>query len=84
MPVTNREVVDAWKSSASAVNHRKSFSTDGQRLWSYALLIGDTCKESGTKILRDYTAKGRWGFQSQTTSCHVGIARQYAAEIVDS
>jgi len=46
-------------------------------------LIGDTAEYKGraVKILRDYSASGEWGYQSQTTSKHVGYARQYAHEL---
>ena len=82
MAVRNREVVESWKNSAPASNHRKSLRTDGSKLWSYELMIGDTCKETGIKVLRDYTANGKWGKKSQTTSCHVGLAKM-AAGLVD-
>ena len=75
---TNSEVVVAWEYGRTAENHRGSFSTDGKRLYSYALQIGDTCERTGKKILRDYTAHTGWGFKSQTTSCHVGLARRKA------
>tara|TARA_Y100000114_G_scaffold154661_1_gene177128 strand:+ start:1314 stop:1568 length:255 start_codon:yes stop_codon:yes gene_type:complete len=80
--VRNRSIIDNWKSGESARNHRGSFSTDGKRLWSYELQIGDTCPDTNAKVLRDYTANGRWGFRSQTTSCHVGLAR-VIADIID-
>jgi len=76
--VTNDEVTLAWKSGRKAMNHRGSYWTDGLKLYSYELLIGDTCQSTNTKVLKDYTAKGAWGFKSQTTSCHVGRARQIA------
>jgi len=78
----NRKVAEAWSDSLEARNHRYSYWTDGKVLVSYNLEIGDTCLETGTKVLRDYTAKGRHGFRSQTTSCHVGLARLYA-DLVD-
>jgi len=80
--VTNYEVVENWSLGLSAENHRGSFHTDGYRLYSYQLLIGDTCPDSGDKIIRDYTANGKWGYQSQTTSCHVGRAR-LRADMID-
>jgi len=81
-PVRNESVVSNWHSGVSAKNHRGSLHTDGQRLYSYQLQIGDTCAETGMKILRDYSAKGRWGYRSQTTSCHVSRARRFA-DLVD-
>ena len=80
--VRNHLVPSYWAEGKPASNHRGSFTTDGKRLFSYSLLIGDTCEKTGAKILRDYTAGGRHGFQSMTTSCHVGRAR-VAADIVD-
>lgn len=78
----NSEVVVAWEYGRAAENHRGSFSTDGKKLYSYKLQIGDTCSITGKKILRDYTAGGRWDYHSQTTSCHVGLAR-LKADIID-
>ena len=72
--VTNSEVAEAWALGQPAKNHTGSFSTDGQRIYSYELQIGDTT-ESGAKVVRDYTAAGSYGFRSQTTSCHVGLLR---------
>ena len=51
-----------------------TFRTDGNKIFSYDLQIGDT-SEGGKKIVRDYTARGSYGFRSQTTSCHVGRLR---------
>lgn len=85
----NSEVARMWSESKPAGNYGNksgdeyTFYTDGAKLYSYELLIGDTCAKTGTKILRDYSAKGRWGFRSQTTSCHIGLAAQWA-DLVDS
>ena len=73
-PVTNSEVCVAWAKGESARNHRGSFWTDGKRIYSYELQIGDT-SEKNKKIVRDYTARGSYGFQSMTTSQHVGLLR---------
>ena len=81
-PVRNEVVVARWYEGDSGKNHQGSLTTDGQKLYSYSLQIGDTCAESGIKILRDYSAQGNWGYKSQTTSCHVGIARR-SADLVD-
>ena len=80
--VRNHLVPQLWAAGKPARNHNGSFTTDGKALYSYNLLIGDTCSKTGTKVLRDYTSPGKWGFQSQTTSQHVGKARLYA-DIVD-
>ena len=79
--VRNRQVVDRWYGGAAATNHTSSLTTDGTKLRSYNLCIGDT-HPSGVKVLRDYTANGNHGFKSQTTSCHVGLARA-VADLVD-
>lgn len=82
MAVRNHVVVQRWKDDESASNHTTSLTTNGKSLWSYDLKIGDTCSETGIKILRGYRANTKWGFQSQTTSCHVGLAAR-VADLVD-
>ena len=79
--VRNHLVPSYWAEGKVASNHTGSFSTDGTKLYSYNLLIGDTCEKTGAKVLRDYTAQGRHGFQSMTTSQHVGRARMHATII---
>lgn len=71
----NEQVVKAWVAGkpAKAGNLR----TDGVSLWSYRLQIGDTAL-SGKKLVHDYTASGSHGYRSQTTSCHVGLAKRFA------
>ena len=76
----NSKVIQSWIEHQPATNHRGTLWTDGSKLFSYRLQIGDTAGE--LKILKDYTAKGTHGFQSQTTSCHVGRARVFA-DLVD-
>ena len=75
--MTNNMVVDQWRANTEAKNHRGSLTSTGAKLYSYNLCIGDTSPD-GTKFLKDYSARGTYGFQSQTTSCHVGIARGVA------
>ncbi len=67
----NENVIKAWMNgrSASAAN----LSTDGNNLYSYRLLIGTG---SGSTIL-NHTACGG-SYYSQTTSCHVGLAKRLA------
>jgi hypothetical protein len=72
-PCKNCEVIKAWSDGAEARNHRRTLTTDGKELYSYEVQIGDTT-QSGMKVLKVYQAHGRFGFRSQTTSCHVGIA----------
>ena len=80
--VRNHYVPQYWAEGKAVSNHNGSFTTDGKQLFSYGLLIGDTCEKTGSKVLREYTAGGKWGFQSMTTSCHVGKAR-CSADIID-
>tara|TARA_R110000824_G_scaffold92217_9_gene223913 strand:+ start:362 stop:676 length:315 start_codon:yes stop_codon:yes gene_type:complete len=75
-PLTNNKgVIDAWKCGESARNSRRNLTTDGESLYSYRLKIGMRAGE--TCVVADYTA-GTNSFQTQTTSCHVGIARARA------
>ncbi len=71
--VCNDEVAQAWLEGREAVSHTGNLRTDGKKIYSYDLQIGDT--SDGKKIVRDYTAMGSYGFRSQTTSCHVGLLR---------
>jgi len=80
--VTNRMVPDFWSAGNAARNHTGCFWTDGKKLYSYELMIGDTCEDTGAKVLRDHTSPGKWAYHSQTTSKHVGIARTFA-DIID-
>lgn len=72
--VCNDSVALAWTEGRPAISHTGAFSTDGKAIFSYALQIGDTA-ENGKKFVRDYTARGSYGFQSMTTSKHVGMLR---------
>lgn len=73
---TNDNIAYYWSKGKSAKNGTGAFSTDGHDLYSYRLKIG-TKNEQGDTVLFDYTS-GRMGFYSQTTSGHVGKARQHA------
>jgi predicted ATP-dependent Lon-type protease len=63
-------------------NHERAgnYFTDGDNLYSYALLIGYT-DEDGNKVLKDYSASGE--FRSATTSKHVKAAWPFADRIED-
>ena len=75
----NSEVITAWQRGQWAESHTGNLSTDGQRLFSYALVIGDTL--AGEKIALDYTASvGQ--FQSMTTSQHCGLAKRSADDVM--
>ena len=71
----NADVVRAWVDGRVASGG--NLMTDGRKLYSYALCIGTT--EDGYKEVRDYTARGAYGFRSQTTSQHVGLAKRLTA-----
>ncbi len=77
--MTNSQVIKAWMNGHEA--EARNMSTDGVRLYSYALLIAKG------KEVYDYTARckyysflaaptGSLGFISMTTSRHVGMAKQ--------
>ena len=72
--VDNCDVALAWVEGRAAVSHTGNLSTDGKAIFSYKLQIGDT-GENGKKFVRDYTARGSYGFRSMTTSQHVGMLR---------
>ena len=78
---TTREVGYYWKHGVPAANNGAQFWTDGQKLYSYRLCVGDT-SSNGKKILKDYSASGKHGFRSMTTSKHIGYARVHA-DIID-
>lgn len=77
----NNEIPGLWVRGIAGENHTGSYWTDGQNLYSYRLVIGETIQD-GKKLLHEWTAMGL-GFRSQTTSCHVGKARSYADVIAD-
>jgi len=69
-----RDVARSWSQGQPA--KAGNFWTDGEKLFSYNLVVGETRK--GKKILFDYMSGGSHGFVSMTTSHHVGAARQFA------
>ena len=73
-PVVNSLVAEAWALGKPAKNHKGTFHTDGKKIYSYELQLGDT-SEDGKKIVKDYTANGSYGFRTMTTSQHVGMLR---------
>jgi hypothetical protein len=75
-PVKNIEVVRAWSRGESARNHKGCLvATEDGELYSYTVKIGQ--RVGGAAVLGDLTARGG-RFYSQTTSCHVGLARRCA------
>ena len=75
----NTAVINAWLRGQRGSSHTGNLSTDGEKLFSYSLVIGDTL--GGEKIALDYTASvGQ--FQSQTTSQHCGLAKRSADDVM--
>jgi len=77
-PRTNAKVIEAWQKGVSARNHKYSLSSVGlpngsSDLYSYDLKIGHRTA-GGVMVLADFTAPAD-GFRSQTTSCHVNLAK---------
>ncbi len=70
---TNENIPYYWEKNQAARNSNGSYTTDGTKLYSYALMIGDT-NEKGEKILFDYRAGTHFGMRSMTTSQHVSKA----------
>ena len=73
---TNRGVIRAWVRGEPARSSTGNLTTDGRTLWSYRLAIGTT-DDNGASVALDYT-RGGGAYISQTTSCHVGLARRSA------
>ena len=72
----NEKVVESWLAGRPASS--QNMSTDGVRLYSYRLMIGERTETEN--IVFDYTASGI--YYSQTTSCHVGLARSYSGTLL--
>jgi hypothetical protein len=80
--LNNDGVIKAWQQGLSARNSRRtltsvSYPSGRAELYSYRLKIG-VRTPAGALILADFTAPVG-GFHSQTTSCHVGLAKREAA-----
>jgi len=73
----NSTVVDRWLGGRSG--HAEHLTSNGNNLWSYNLLIGFT-EDDGRKVVLDHTAPAG-SFVSQTTSCHVGLAKRWADRV---
>ena len=80
MRTTNEGVVGAWKRGRSAWNSRKTLHTDGRYLYSYRLRIG-TRLNGGATVVGDFTSGGG-EYHTQTTSCHVGLAKRSGVDMV--
>jgi hypothetical protein len=76
----NAQVVASWANGRKATNSRGSLTTDGVSLYSYRLKIGHRVSD-GSAVVGDYTSGGG-DYHSQTTSCHVGLARRWADTVM--
>lgn len=63
----NKGVAEAWLSGQAAKSHNGNYHTDGQNLYSYAMLIGKTWHD-GSKIRLDVHG------YSMTTTRHMSLA----------
>lgn len=77
---TNKQVIQAWIDCQPLDHVSGKLRTDGKKLTSYDLVIGDTT--SKFKRVGDYTAKGGL-FLSQTNSEHVGLAKSILQQNID-
>jgi hypothetical protein len=75
----NDRVVECWVQGVEA-HGGHLYTGEGRYLWSYRQKIGFTT-ESGQKVVIDYTA-ATGEYISQTTSCHVNLAKQHADEVI--
>ena len=74
-------VLSAWMAGKPASNARRTLATDGKRLYSYRVAIGNTLPLSGTRVVYSYRAPSG-AYLSQTTSRHVTMAARYADEVL--
>ena len=74
-----KQIIKAFLNNQYA--QAKNLRTDGLNLYSYNLLIGRTT-DSGRKEVFNYTAEGG-DFRSNTTSKHIGLARELGISIID-
>ena len=74
MTIANKQVIRAWANGNGASN--VNLWTNGIQLFSYAELIGRT-EINGAKVVLNHTAPAK-SFISQTTSCHVNLAKSEA------
>ena len=78
MTIANKQVVKAWANGQGA--SARNLWTNGRELYSYLQLIGRTGVRNGAKVVIDHTAPAD-GYISQTTSCHVNLAKSEADAI---
>jgi hypothetical protein len=68
----NVEVAKYWSQGRAAASG--NMSTDGQGLWSYAMLIGEVV--NGERVV--YRRR-----RSVTTTKHINLAARYADKVID-
>lgn len=68
----NTEVAKAWSEGRKAESG--NMSTDGSRIWSYAMLIGEVVNGKRTVYRRS---------RSVTTSQHINLTARYADEVIN-
>ena len=74
--MTNKQVVKAWiRGEYAQSNNMRSL---GGSLYSYEMKIGQTMSNGEKQVLNVQSPY----FYSQTTSQHVGLAKQYADKVV--
>ena len=74
--MTNKQVVKAWiRGEYAQSNNMRSM---GGSLYSYEMKIGQTMSNGEKQVLNVQSPY----FYSQTTSQHVGLAKQYADKVV--
>ncbi len=78
--MNNRQVVESWRLGRRARSHNGALTCDGKYLMSYHMIIGARLSE-GVCIVRNSTAAGG-EYVSQTTSTHVGLAKQVASTVM--
>jgi len=75
----NSDVAESWKHGRPLKSWNGKMKTDGIKIWSYNLIIGDTVE--GKKVSYQYQAAVNT-FVSPTTSQHVGLTMQQADKII--
>ena len=76
---TNQGVIKMWKQGKNARNGRRTLVSFQGNLYSYRLKIGHR-HPNGAAIVADFTAPAGH-YRSQTTSCHVNLAKREADEV---
>ena len=78
--MSNIQIINSWKNGQKKGKKGKSLSTDGEKLYSYELCIGQT-DDYGNKVLFVSTAKNGC-YYSKTTSQHCELVRREGVDII--